>query len=83
MMLNAYQLAYIKAHGRFTLSLLIRIMGIVTLVAAYYLLSQMTDNVVAIIAALCSGYVVMFILSSIAERKILNEQTNKLVSITA
>lgn len=77
MMLNAYQLAYIKAHDRFTLSLLIRIMGIVT---AYYLLSQMTENVVAIITALCSGYVVMFILSSIAERQILNETANQPVA---
>jgi O-antigen/teichoic acid export membrane protein len=77
MMLNAYQLAYIKAHGKFTLSLLIRLMGIVTLVAAYYLLSKMTENVVAIITALCSGYVVMFILSSIAERQILNVTANQ------
>ncbi|WP_017219733.1 lipopolysaccharide biosynthesis protein [Moritella dasanensis] len=83
MMLNAYQLAYIKAHGRFTLSLLIRLMGIVTLVAAYYLLSQMTANVVAIITALCSGYVAMFILSSIAERQILNTTTNKITPATA
>jgi O-antigen/teichoic acid export membrane protein len=83
MMLNAYQLAYIKAHGRFTLSLLIRLMGIVTLVTAYYLLSKMTANVVAIITALCAGYVVMFIVSSIAERKILNETTNKLIPIAA
>lgn len=83
MMLNAYQLAYIKAHGRFTLSLLIRLMGIATLVAAYYLLSQMTENVVAIITALCSGYVVMFILSSIAERQILNATTNKITPATA
>ncbi|NRA83549.1 MAG: hypothetical protein HRU22_07220 [Gammaproteobacteria bacterium] len=83
MMLNAYQLAYIKAHGRFTLSLLIRLMGIVTLVAAYYLLSQMTENVVAIITALCSGYVVMFILSSIAERQILNATANQRVPIAS
>ena len=73
MMLNAYQLAYIKAHGKFALSLLIRLSGIITLVASYYLLSIFTANVVAIIVALCLGYVMMFILSTIAERKILNE----------
>ncbi|WP_064609055.1 lipopolysaccharide biosynthesis protein [Photobacterium sp. J15] len=71
MMLNAYQLAYIKAHGHFTQSLMIRLSGIVTLVAAYYLLSVFTANVVAIIVALCMGYVMMFILSSIAEHRIL------------
>lgn len=81
MMLNAYQLAYIKAHGRFTLSLLIRIAGIITLVSAYYLLAKITDNVVAIITALCTGYIVMFILSSIAERQVLNETTHKLAPI--
>ncbi|HIF9471170.1 TPA: hypothetical protein ACX6SC_003701, partial [Photobacterium damselae] len=71
MMLNAYQLAYIKAHGKFTLSLMIRISGIVTLVAAYYILSEFTANVVSIIVALCLGYVMMFILSTIEEKKIL------------
>ncbi|MCW8328716.1 hypothetical protein MD588_07830 [Photobacterium sp. SDRW27] len=71
MMLNAYQLAYIKAHGHFTQSLIIRISGIVTLVAAYYLLAVFTTNVVAIIVALGMGYVMMFILSSIAENRIL------------
>ncbi len=73
MMLNAYQLAYIKAHGRFTISLAIRAMGIVTLMASFHLFSHFTENVIAIITALCSGYVVMFILSSIVERRILNE----------
>lgn len=73
MMLNAYQLAFIKAHGRFNQSLFIRCMGIVTLVVTYYVLSQMSENVVAIITALCSGYVVMFLLSSFAEYRINNE----------
>jgi hypothetical protein len=45
--------------------------GIVTLVVSYYLFAQFTANVVAIIIALCSGYVVMFLLSSFIENKIL------------
>ena len=73
MMLNAYQLAYIKAHGRFTTSLLIRLTGIVTLVISYHLFSQFTQNVVAIITALCTGYIVMFVISSFVERKILKQ----------
>ncbi len=77
MMLNAYQLAFIKAHGRFNLSLIIRCMGIVTLVVAYYVLAQMSDNVVAIITALCSGYVVMFLLSSFAEYRITHEKVQQ------
>ncbi|MBL0483254.1 hypothetical protein [Aeromonas veronii] len=71
MMLNGYQLAYIKAHGYFTRSLLIRLAGIVALVAAYYLVAEFTANVVAIIVALGLGYMVMFILSTLAERQIL------------
>jgi len=71
MMLNAYQLALIKAHGRFNLSLIIRCIGIVTLVVAYYSLSQFSENVVAIITALCTSYVVMFALSSFAEYRII------------
>ncbi|WP_429216207.1 hypothetical protein [Aeromonas veronii] len=71
LMLNGYQLAYIKAHGHFTQSLLIRLAGIVALVAAYYLVAEFTANVVAIIVALGLGYMVMFILSTLAERQIL------------
>ena len=77
MMLNAYQLAFIKAHGRFNQSLIIRCMGIVTLVITYYVLSQVSENVVAIITALCSGYVVMFLLSSFAEYRITHEQVQQ------
>lgn len=80
MMLNAYQLAYIKAHGNFTQSLLIRLSGIVTLVAAFYFLSMFTTNVVAIIVALGLGYVMMFILSTIAEQRILRRQ-HKMVAV--
>lgn len=71
MMLNGYQLAYIKAHGHFTQSLLIRLAGIVALVAAYYLVAEFTTNVVAIIVALGLGYLAMFILSTLAEYRIL------------
>ena len=81
MMLNAYQLAYIKAHGKFTLSLMIRLSGIVTLVISYYLLALFTANVVAIIVALGFGYVMMFILSTIAEQQILREYRHQGVSV--
>jgi len=73
MMLNAYQLAFIKAQGRFTESLIIRISGILTLVCSFYIYSQFTDHVLAIISALGSGYLMMFILSSLLERQILKQ----------
>ncbi|OBU22198.1 lipopolysaccharide biosynthesis protein [Photobacterium aquimaris] len=81
MMLNAYQLAYIKAHGKFTLSLMIRISGIVTLVVSYYLLALFTANVVAIIVALGLGYVMMFILSTIAEQQILRDYRRQGIAV--
>ncbi len=81
MMLNAYQLAYIKAHGKFTLSLMIRLSGIVTLVVSYYLLALFTANVVAIIVALGFGYVMMFILSTIAEQQILREYRRQGIAV--
>ncbi|MEZ8197025.1 MULTISPECIES: lipopolysaccharide biosynthesis protein [Vibrio] len=70
MMLNAYQLAYIKANGHFKTSLFIRLAGIATLIIMFYVISAFTDNVVAIITALCSGYMMMFILSSFKEKQI-------------
>ncbi|MGF1777417.1 lipopolysaccharide biosynthesis protein [Vibrio nomapromontoriensis] len=70
MMLNAYQLTYIKANGYFKTSLFIRLLGIVTMVVMFYLISALTSNVAAIIVALCLGYVMMFILSSFKEKQI-------------
>ncbi|BAJ00567.1 MATE family efflux transporter [Shewanella violacea] len=70
MILNAYQLAFIKAHGLFTHSLMIRISGIIGLIVSYYLYSEATDNVVAVILALGTGYLLMFIISSLVERQI-------------
>lgn len=71
-MLNAYQLAFIKAHGLFTQSLIIRGSGILALIISYYLYSQITDNVVAVTLALGTGYLLMFLLSSLVEKWILN-----------
>ncbi|GIU32829.1 hypothetical protein L2719_09745 [Shewanella schlegeliana] len=73
MMLNAYQIAYIKSHGLFLQSLLIRLLGVATLLIMFYLLRLFTDNVVAVILALGCGYLTMFIASSIIERKLLNQ----------
>ncbi|MBW8183088.1 hypothetical protein [Shewanella nanhaiensis] len=75
MMLNAYQLAFIKAHGLFTQSLLIRGSGIVALIASYYIYSQITANVVAVILALGTGYLLMFLISALVEKHILKQDT--------
>jgi len=72
MMLNAYQLAFIKAHSLFTQSLMIRGSGILALIISYYLYTRITDNVVAVILALGTGYLLMFLLSSLVEKRIIN-----------
>lgn len=77
MMLNAFQLAYIKANGFFLQSLMIRIAGIVTLVSSFYFYMQFTQNVVSIISALGTGYLIMFLFSSAVERKILKGNSQK------
>ncbi len=74
MMINAYQLSFIKAHGRFTQSLIIRVSGILALVTSFYLYTQFTDNILSIISALGTGYLMMFLLSSLVERQILKAQ---------
>ncbi|MGS0693588.1 lipopolysaccharide biosynthesis protein [Shewanella sp. 0m-4] len=73
MMLNAFQVAYIKAHGLFLQSLMIRLLGVATLLIMFYLLRLFTDNVVAVILALGCGYLTMFTASSIIERKLLKQ----------
>ncbi|MEZ9593294.1 lipopolysaccharide biosynthesis protein [Shewanella sp. 10N.261.52.F9] len=75
MMLNAFQVAYIKAHGLFLQSLMIRLLGVATLLSMFYLLRLFTDNVVAVILALGFGYLAMFIASSIIERKLLKQHS--------
>ncbi|MCL1137645.1 hypothetical protein [Shewanella pneumatophori] len=77
MMLNAFQIAYIKAHGQFLQSLAIRLLGVGTLIVMFYILRLFTDNVVAVILAFGFGYLTMFIASSILERKLLLQHKSK------
>ncbi|MCL1092543.1 hypothetical protein [Shewanella kaireitica] len=73
MMLNAFQVAYIKAHGHFLQSLSIRVAGVVTLIAMFYILRVFTDNVVAVILAMGCGYLMMFIISSVIEYRLIQQ----------
>ena len=76
MMLNGYQLAYIKAHGYFTQSLLIRLAGIAVLVGTFYAYRLYTENVVAVILALGTGYLMMYLISKLVERRIQQSLNN-------
>lgn len=76
MMLNAYQLAFIKAHDCFNQSLFIRISGLIAMVLAFFLLREYSNNVVSVILALGAGYLVMFLLSLRVERQLLKQHTH-------
>lgn len=79
LILNAYQIALIKASGRFLSALFIRISGVVTLLVAFYFIYHFySENIMSIIVALDASYLVMFCISFVIERKILKEFKNSL-----
>lgn len=70
--LNAYQIAFIKASGDFLSALLIRLWGIVSLVIIFYgIYFFYSKNIIAVIVALIGSYISMFLVSLYKERKIL------------
>lgn len=69
--LNAYQISFIKASGAFTAALLIRLSGIGFFVCAFYITRLFSENSVSVVFGLAMAYMGMFILSWIWERKIL------------
>ena len=74
LILNAYQIAFIKASGAFLSALLIRFLGIAVLVMTFYLIYYFySQSVISVIIALVTSYVVMFLVSFIIERKIYAE----------
>jgi O-antigen/teichoic acid export membrane protein len=72
--LNAYQIAFIKASGDFMSALLIRLSGLVALVVIFYGIYYLYEkSVIAVILALIGGYVMMFGISFFVERRILKK----------
>ena len=71
LILNAFQIAFIKASGAFLSALFIRLFGIVVLVATFYLIFNFySKNVISVIIALVSSHISMFTVSFFLERKI-------------
>ena len=71
LILNAFQLAFIKASGAFLSALFIRLFGIVVLVATFYLIFNFySKSVISVIIALVSSHISMFTVSFFLERKI-------------
>lgn len=70
LILNAFQIAFIKASGAFLTALFIRVFGIVVLVATFYLIFNFySKSVISVIIALVSSHISMFSVSYFFERK--------------
>ena len=70
--LNAYQISFIKASGDFLSALFIRLWGIASLVIIFYgIYFLYSKNIIAVIVALIGSYISMFLVSLYMERKIL------------
>lgn len=72
-MLNAYQVAFIKASGAFSASLWIRLSGIGLIVMCFYAIRQFSESSVAVIVSLALAYLGMFLFSWKVESKILKK----------
>jgi O-antigen/teichoic acid export membrane protein len=71
LIINAYQIAFIKASGAFLSALLIRLFGIFVLIITFYsIYIFFSTSVISLIIALVASYVGMFIVSFVLERKI-------------
>ena len=70
-MLNALQLALIKAAGHFMQALVVRVAGIVIFAIAFFSLRFFSHSVVDVVLGLSLGYLGMFILSLTLERRVM------------
>ncbi len=79
LIVNAYQVAFIKASGAFLSALFIRILGVISLLSVFYLIYFfISKSIISVIIALVSSYVVMFLVSFVIERKIYKELKSSL-----
>ena len=73
-MLNAFQLALVKATGRFAQALFIRLSGIGFFLLFFYILRLFTQSYSAVIMALALGYMGMWLLSTLLVRHIMAQK---------
>lgn len=72
-MLNAYQIAFIKASGAFNLALYIRLSGLAFFLLAFYLTKFYSESSISVIFGLDIAYLGMFLFSWVSERKIIKQ----------
>ncbi len=70
-MLNALQLAFIKAAGHFMQALAVRVSGVIVFAGAFFILRIFSDSVVDVVMGLSLGYFGMFLLSLTLERRVM------------
>lgn len=72
LILNAYQVAFIKASGAFMSALLIRLIGIVSIIVLFYsIYTFYSQSIISIIVSLVMSYMIMFGVSYAIERRIM------------
>ena len=69
-MLNAYQVAFIKASGAFGFALFIRLSGLGFFVFFFYVTHYFSQSSISVIFGLAMAYLGMFLLSWVIERKV-------------
>jgi O-antigen/teichoic acid export membrane protein len=76
-MLNAYQISFIKAYGKFQYALSIRVLGIAFFLFSFYTIYYFSQNEIAVILALAFSYVGMFLVSLFIENRLLKDLVRK------
>lgn len=69
-MLNAYNIAYIKASGKFWWAFFLRVSGNFVVLLSFYILKFFSDSVIIVALSLIWGYVGMFLISFILELRL-------------
>ena len=69
-MLNAYNIAYIKASGKFWWAFFLRISGSFIVLLSFYTLHLFSDSIIIVALSLIWGYMGMFIISFFLERRL-------------
>lgn len=67
-MLNAFQLALLKAHGKFFWALVVRVAGIGFFLIAFFTIRLFSQSVIDVVMGLSLGYLGMFLLSLLFQR---------------
>ncbi|CAA6827165.1 MAG: Unknown protein [uncultured Sulfurovum sp.] len=69
-MLNAYQVAFIKSSGAFTQALYIRLSGLAFFVVFFYLTRYFSESSIAVVFGLAMAYLGMFLFSWVIEKRV-------------